>query len=1021
MARRVSSPVLIGRDEEVVRLSAALAEASAGQARTVLVGGEAGIGKTRLVAEAMAAAAAGRARVLTGGCIPVRDESLPYGAVVEALRRLFEGTPGAAPPPALCASRAELARLLPDLAPERSPAPPPRNGARRRLFELLLGLVRSLAAECPLVLVLEDLHWADRATLDLLAFLVHNLRDERVLLVATFRSDELEMGRPLRHAVAELVRLAAVDRLELHPLDRPAIARLVGAIIGHEPPADLVRAIDARAQGNPFFAEELLAVAPGAGHLPATLRDVLQARLGELSAATREAVRVVAVAGAAPARDVLAEVLCADGSVLARCLREAVDRGVLIPLDGPEERFEFRHALLREAAYGELLPGERSRLHAAYAEALERRLGQPPALAAAIEIAKHLAATDDVAAAITASARAARLADAASVFDEAAAQYERVLALWPRVPDAAARLATDLAAVLERAAEAHTLAGSPSLGVARLRAAIALVDPAREAVRAGLLQAALGGVLLRAGDDGGSLAAHREAVRLVPALDRTAARARVVEGLARHLVLGGRLGEGTPLAIEAVELARERGAVGAQLHGLVTLGVAEVAGGDVAAGLARLRDARDRAVAAGEVDAAGRAWTDLADFLEGEACLRESLAAARWETEHGQGRGIGLWTRCIASLALHELGRWDEADRLLEEVRLAGPEGEAVTFLAVATAQLDVGRGRLEAARARLAAVGPSLERDTLGDWRQLAGHLDAQLCLAEGRPEAARTLLAPLAATASEAPLDRSVRYCGLLATALRVEADLATESRRRRRRSAAREARERGATVLALAEAVAHRVELAGAAAYWRRPAAVRAVCIAEHRRLEGAASVAAWDAAARACLDAGQLHLRPYALIRQAEAVLAGGDADPARARHRSAADDRAAGLLARATEEAAEMGAEPLLERAAEIASRARLTTATATHVDHCPPDQLAAFRLTPREREVLDLVADGRSNREIGHALFVTERTAALHVSHVLAKLDVPSRTAAASLALRVGRRDPRARDVRIGDERGPSP
>src|SRR6266508_1864620 len=376
MGGRVASPTLVGRVDELRILKAARSRAANGEPAVVLLGGEAGVGKTRLVTELAARCGADGTRVLSGGCVPVSAGGLPFTPIMEVLRVLLaELGPGgvrelAGP------SWPELAWLLPALGKPQT-AGPPSQAAQARLFEVLLGLLGRLGEQAPLVLVLEDLHWADRSTRDLLAFLVRNLRREQVLLVASYRSDEPGQGR-LGPYLAELDRGGPVQRLELQRFDRAETIAQLTAILGAVPSNDLVDAVFARSEGNPFFTEELLAaVRAGSGELPATVRDLLRGRVEALPA---------------PAAHQL-----------------------LVSRPG-EDGYEVRHALLREVIEADLLPGERARLHAGYAHALTGRpelaAGDSPAVAAA-ELAAHWDAAGEPARALPARVQAGLTAERA--------------------------------------------------------------------------------------------------------------------------------------------------------------------------------------------------------------------------------------------------------------------------------------------------------------------------------------------------------------------------------------------------------------------------------------------------------------------------------------------------------------------------------------------------------------------------------------------------------------------------------
>jgi predicted ATPase len=456
MGGRVASPTPVGRIEELELLEAARVRAADGEPAVVLVGGEAGIGKTRLVAELTARAADGT-RVLAGGCVPVGDGILPYAPIVEALRALLADLGVDAVRELAGPSWRELARLLPTLGePDRTILSD--QAAQPQLFELVLGLLRRLCDQAPLMLVVEDLHWADRSTRQLLAFLVRNLRRERVLLVVTYRNDEPGQQR-LGPYLAELDRGGRVERMELARLDRVETgAQLVG-ILRAAPAADLVEEVFARSEGNPFFTEELLAtVQVGSGELPTTLRDLLQGRVEALPEPAQQVLRVAAVAGRQVSHPLLAAVVGLDQEQLNSALRAAVAHQLLVTR---EDDYQFRHALLREVVDAGLLPGERAQLHAAHARALTKGpelAAGSPAVATA-ELAIHWDAAGDAARALPARVEAGLAAEEARAFAEAASHYQRALQIWERVPDPGQPAGLDRIDLLARAADTTAFAG----------------------------------------------------------------------------------------------------------------------------------------------------------------------------------------------------------------------------------------------------------------------------------------------------------------------------------------------------------------------------------------------------------------------------------------------------------------------------------------------------------------------------------------------------------------------------------
>src|SRR5215204_3657758 len=400
----------------------------------------------------------------------------------------------------------ELARLLPALGAPETGAPTDR-AAQTRLFELLLGLLGQLAEQGRLVVVVEDLHWADRSTLDLLAFLVRNLRRERLLLVVTYRNDEPGQQR-LGPYLADLDRAGRAERIELPRLDQVQTATQLAGIRGATPATDLVDAVFARSQGNPFFTEELLGVVrSGSGELPATLRDLLRGRVAALPEPAGQVLAVVAVAGREVSHRLLAAIVGLDDGALVESLRAAVASQLLITTAGGEG-YEVRHALLREVVDADLLPGERARLHADLAQALTDRpelADGPPAVAAA-EVAAHWDAAGEPTRALPARVQAGLAAEAAHAFPEAQRHYQRALGLWEQVTDPDRAAGLDQAELLTRTADAANAAGQVQDALRWLTAALDRLDPAGDPVRVALLYMRSGGARWLAGDESAGLA-----------------------------------------------------------------------------------------------------------------------------------------------------------------------------------------------------------------------------------------------------------------------------------------------------------------------------------------------------------------------------------------------------------------------------------------------------------------------------------------------------------------------------------
>ncbi|HXV92319.1 MAG TPA: BREX system ATP-binding domain-containing protein, partial [Pseudonocardia sp.] len=459
---------LVGRRRELAALGAALDRAAAGRAGGVLLSGDAGVGKSRLAAEARARAAAAGFTVLTGRCLDAAESALPYLPFAEIAGQL------AATRPELLDTHAELRRLLPGGGTVAG-APEDRELGQLRVFDAVLSALQELAARTPVLLVVEDLHWADRSSRDLLVFLLSRLTGQRLVVLATYRTDDLHRRHPLRPVLSELVRLPAVERVDLVPLDAEEAVELVRRLADGSLPEPLITGVARRSEGNAFFAEELVSACSDG--LPHGLVEVLLARVERLSPATQKVLRTASVAGRRVRHDRLAAVSGLPVDELEQALREAVTHHVLVagePGRGEVgDSYAFRHALLREAIYHELLPGERIRLHSAYARVLADRPDEP---GAAAEIAHHAMAALDLPAALAASVRAAREADDREARPEMLLHTERAIELWAAVPDAEAVAGVDEITLTRWAAWGASVTGDPDRGVALARRALELAE-----------------------------------------------------------------------------------------------------------------------------------------------------------------------------------------------------------------------------------------------------------------------------------------------------------------------------------------------------------------------------------------------------------------------------------------------------------------------------------------------------------------------------------------------------------------
>ena len=432
MATRVSASRLIGRAGELAELEAAFDEAASGAASLAFIAGESGVGKSRLLHTLLDRAREKGGCGIGGECVELGRDELPYAPLVAALRGLVREQDRAldrlSP-----AGRQGLAALMPELDPTATPADPDEE--RQRPFEALLALLETMAEEAPMVLWLDDAHWADHATRGFLAFLAASLPDHvRLLTVIAYRSDQLHRRHPMRPLLAELGRGRRVRRLELEPFDRGEVATQLDDILGAAPDPEMVERFFERGEGNPLFTEELLAAgSDGRGRLPTTLRDALLLRVERLSETARGLLRILAVGGRLK-HDHLVSVCDQDEDELAAGLREAVEAQVIVV--GRDDRYGFRHALLREVIYDDLLPGERAELHLGLARALEDGLsGADPMPIRATAVAHHFNAAGDQPQALRTAVAAARTIERGGAPGAAAALFDRGLALWPRVAE----------------------------------------------------------------------------------------------------------------------------------------------------------------------------------------------------------------------------------------------------------------------------------------------------------------------------------------------------------------------------------------------------------------------------------------------------------------------------------------------------------------------------------------------------------------------------------------------------------
>jgi DNA-binding NarL/FixJ family response regulator len=778
------------------------------------------------------------------------------------------------------------------------------------------------------------------------------------------------------------MQLARFDRAE-------TIAQLT-AILGAVPPTDLVEAVFARSEGNPFFTEELLAsVRGGAGELPATVRDLLRGRLEVLPEPAQQVVRVAAVAGRQVSHGLLAAVAGLDELRLDEALRAAVAQQLLVTRpDG----YEFRHALLQEVAYAGLLPGERVGLHARYAKALAERpalAGGSPAVAAA-ELASHWDAAEQPTQALPARVAAGLAAERARGFLEAHDHYGRALQLWDQVPHPGRPMDLDRVDLLARAAEAAAFTGAVQHAVGLLEEALGQVDPAAEPVRAAVLLARLGAHRGTALDQAGALAAHRRAEQLLAGTPPSAERARVLAAHAETLSLAWQEQDAIPRCEEAIAVARAVGARAEEAKALDLLGAC-LDHDDPDRAIALHREARQIAEQVGDAETVVRTYMNLSHALAGIGRDHEALDDAQEGYQRarqlGLERAIGSYVAANLAMRLLASGRWEDCERVTGEL-LAG-DSWAAFALHAARGRLLLRQGDFVVAREQLdlaLRLSPPPLRDDA--WEALA-----ELALWEGRLDDAQAAVDEGWRWYAEvdpdgvAPLALAPWY----PLFLRLEADRAERAAARRTPREAAEARRRAAPIVAELDRL---TTTRRAKATYPNVAGNLLLAQAERSRLQGDSGPERWRATTAAWDRLDRPFEAAYARYRQAEALLA---AHAPRAQVQE--------TLWVAHTAAVRLRAAPLRRELELLAQRGRVQLEAPTEppvVKAKAPSAAASLGLTQREAQVLALVAVGRTNRQIGQEPFITEKTASLHVSRILAKLGVAGRGEAAAIAHRLG-------------------
>ena len=1006
---------LVGRERELQQLRAAVDSARGEVPTFVLVDGDAGIGKTRLLTEAAARCTTTGDIVLRSQAVELSGGDVPYGVVADMLRDLRRQQTGVGSrlTPTV---RDTLGALLTTLTGGDAP-----RLDRGTLLDSFGTLVETLAHGRLVWWLIEDLHWSDASSRDVLAYVIRTIGPCRLLVTMTVRTGE-PWPKALATFVAEQARSPHVDRMHLAPLTDAEVAAHVSQLTQHRASRSVLERVRRLGEGNPFWTEELVLGGLGReGPVPDTVRELVEARLLRLGAKTRTLVDVVSVVDLAD-HELLPDVCGLGEDEIDSACAEAVHEHVLVVSDDGAG-YRFRHTLLRETVEQGLLPGRRRRLHRRWAEELDRHAvvtsgpgGHGPAPArddSRIAAAHHWALAGDPGKALTTAYGAAQLAEKASGTHEQAQLLLRVLENWSAVPDAEARLGVSREHVCvhcifalfgsgqyERCLELldQELARPHEDLVAhlylRLRRHVVLEELARGDEDAGALEelgdhvdsllgasldnpwlpGALGMCAYYLSDDEPAVAMQlcERAAEASAATGNLMLEMHAIDGLTWNLANLGRFDEAIDVLTEAVRRSRVREpSWSSMLEGnlswyLWALGRHQEA---VSAARSALRYHRRPQAAAGRV-----AW------------LVESLAEA-----------------------LISLGEWDEAARVLDEVVAMPLSGQAAVTLHCLTGLLAVRRGDVTRAREHLAMAQRHTppQEDALLSQRVPTHWLAAELAATDHDLRGVRSTLSPLWTAPHPEVVSESLwRPMLLLARAEADEATLPVSARSARsaRSAQAAQAEQDGAAAAGSWEALAdvteqlHRLGPVGDA--WRAHLA------AEQARADRRDDVATWQAVVEAWTALGQPYESAWAILREARVHLVTG------------ARDVGASRLEAARRLAQGLGAVPLVEEIDSLARRSRLAGSPALPTQRGGSGGTLAATLTPREREVLALVARGLDNAAVAKELFISSKTASVHVSNILAKLGASSRTQAASMAFRQGLVADEGADPRRTDDPG---
>jgi DNA-binding CsgD family transcriptional regulator len=940
-------PLLLGRERDIAELDDALTLAMKGEPQVVVVGGDAGVGKTTLVTDLARRAEERGFSVAVGHGLDI-EASISFGPVIEALTSLLGRIDDIESRP--------LARRMRTLL---DPATP-RGAEQDNLLEDLRLTVLEAAACGPVLLILEDMHWADVSTRDLAVALSRTARG-RLMFLISVRTDDLHRRHPARRALAEIGRVPGGRRVELGPLDRASIAGIVASLSGKQPDPALVDSVLERSEGNPLYAEEIVAAGPQA--VPAQLSDLFLARIDALAEGPRELVRTASVDGTRVDIDTLTEVTCADQVRLDPILRDLLDANVLRHVG---DSLEFRHGLLREAVYDDLLPDERTRRHAEFAAILQVRADThpEPGTGTLSRLAFHWSSAHDLPRALESSVRAGQAAMKLNAAEQIT-HFQRALSLWDRVPNAetaAGRTRIELTLLLGQAARQQQ---DLEAWYRHTRRAVDMLEPTTDRLVASRAFSALGACAFFVSDPLGPAEAIRLAVEYAGDAP-TEEQAWALVGLAQLHLRNDRFAAGLDGANAAIEAARAADRTDPLIWAMNSRNVALAYLGRLTEACAGGEELISLARTAGMSGAAHNRASWLAFTLMDSGQVDQGMSLARATHDEALAAGLRVAAADCGDAVVTGLmwqGRFDEAETLLEELREIGlSEGRWRR----ARGGLSVARGDVESATLvmpRTADIAESGDRHPEEDEVLLELQIAALLEDRDRCLEVAQSYLGLV--DDCDSPL--------VAASAARIgfqALDIAGTAS--------------GAGIDLLRSQATHQLQTARShlTDQWHRSSAGVQLLLAQGY----AARVANQDgvepfreASALAEPFGDYVALEPR--LELAQELLAHGGRDEGRE------------LLVDCWTAAHDMGARGLELRAFRLATRSRVPLPQSAATRQGP-----LSRLTPREREVLNLLATGATNKAIAGALVISEKTASVHVSNVLAKLGVANRGAAAALA-----------------------